>query len=106
MKRPIRLIRCRWFLFLGATLLFAMSSAANAACWRDAVDRRSGNLLAMRSGAVYRVLEDPARTAFWLPLTRLAICDQVVVNAMGEAMAIYEIRNEDDNELVTALRHR
>jgi hypothetical protein len=106
MKRAIGLIRCRRFLLLAATLLFGMSGAARAACWRDVVDRRNGTLLVMRSGAVYRILEDPARTAFWLPLTRLAICDQVVVNTLGQAMAIYEIRNEDDNELVTAIRQR
>lgn len=91
---------------LSAALVFGMSSAAEAACWKDILESRNGNSLAMRSGAVYRVLDDPATASFWLPLSRLIICDQLVVNVNGEMATIYEIRNQDDNEVVKAALER
>jgi hypothetical protein len=98
--------RLRWYLLLGAVLVFGIAGTAHANCWKDVVERRNGDLLATRSGGVYRVLDNPARTTFWLPLTRLTICEQVVVNAIRELTAIYEIRNQDDNEMVNAARQR
>ncbi len=44
----------------------------------------------MRSGAVYRVLNPPA-TAFWLPLARFTICDQLVTRD-GEPVTYFELR--------------
>ena len=53
------------------------------------------DLLIMRSGAVYQLLGDPRLVAFWFPLARISICDQV--GFVGDqAMTYYEIRNKDD----------
>ncbi|MGH7794460.1 MAG: hypothetical protein ACREQ2_06130 [Candidatus Binatia bacterium] len=97
-------MRIRWYLFISAAFVFALSGAAAAACWDDGLDSKNGDLLVMRSGAVYRVLNAPA-TAFWLPLARFTICNQVV-NVDGEMLTYYEVRNQDANQLVMAGRER
>jgi len=59
----------------------------------------------MDSTAVYRVLDDRRAVAFWLPLSKVTICDQV--GNVGDEIAIYyEIRNQDENQMVRAMRER
>jgi hypothetical protein len=59
----------------------------------------------MDSQAVYRVLDDWRRIVFWLPLSKVTICDQV--GDVGDQMMIYyEIRNQDENQMVRAMRER
>lgn len=94
------------YLVLCAALLLGTSGVAQAACWSDVLDGRNADFLVMRSGAAYRVLEGPAITAFWLPLARVTICEQVIVNVNGEMAPFYEIRNQDGNQLVNAARER
>jgi len=89
---------------LALTLVLSTIVTAQAACWHDVLQNRSGNLLATRSGAVFRVLERPAAIAFWLPLSRIIVCDQVFINVAGEPAIFYEIRNQDGNEMVRAVR--
>jgi hypothetical protein len=60
----------------------------------------------MRSGAAYRLLDDPARRPFWLPLSPLTICGHRLIDLSGNIVAIYEIRNQDGNELIAAARER
>jgi hypothetical protein len=45
----------------------------------------------MRSGAAYSLAES-ARYAFWLPLARVTICNQLL-NVDGEVLTHYELRN-------------
>jgi hypothetical protein len=93
-------------LLLSAAMAFGLSSAAQAACRNDVLASRNGDVLVTRSGAVYRIFDNPDRVSFWLPLGRLIICDRVVVNVNGERAAIFEIRNQDGNDVVKAARER
>ena len=93
-------------LFVIAAMVFGMSSVAQAACRNDVLASRSGEILVMRSGAIYRVLDNPDRATFWLPLGRLTICAHGLVTVNGEMAAIYEIRNQDATEVVKAERER
>lgn len=83
-----------------------MNNTPQAACWSDVLDSRQGNLLVMRSGAVYRFLDDSATTSLWLSLARVNVCDQVIVNVNGEMAVVYEISNQDLNEMVRAAPQR
>ena len=94
------------YLLLCAALVLGTSVLAQAACWSDVLASRNADFLVMRSGAAYRVLEGAAITAFWAPLARVTICEQVVVNVNGEMAPLYEIRNQDGNQLVNAARER
>lgn len=91
-------------LWLGVAFVLALTGLTAAACWDDTLDNRTGDLLLMRSGAAYRVLNAPA-TAFWLPLARVTICEQLV-NVDGELLTYYELRNQDANQFVLAGRER
>jgi hypothetical protein len=91
--------------FIAVLLLVFMSSVAQGACWGDALDTVDRDLLVMRSGAIYRILDDPAATTFWFPLSRITICDQTGY-VDGEVMTYFEIRNEGANQMVRATRER
>ena len=56
----------------------------------------------MDSTALYRVLDDWRAVVFWLPLSKVTICDQVD----DEMEIYYEIRNQDQNQMVRAIRER
>ena len=86
-------------------LLFLMSTPAESACVDDAVARVHRNTLLMDSKTVYRVLDDPRAVVFWLPLSKVTICDQVG-NVDDEIAVYYEIRNQDKNQMVRAVRER
>jgi hypothetical protein len=91
--------------FIAFFLLVFMTSVAQGACWEDALDTVDRDLLVMRSGAIYRILDDPAATALWLALARITICDQT--GTVGDQIVIYfEVRNEDANQMVRATRER
>jgi hypothetical protein len=89
-----------------ATLVLTLlCGPAGVGCWRDVVDGRKGNMLAMRSGMIYQVLDNAVRRTFWLPLTRVSICEQFA-NVNGAVAVLYEIRNQDRAEMITAARTR
>ena len=91
--------------FIAVLLLVLMSSVAQGACWEDTLDTVDRDLLVMRSGAIYRILDDPAVTAFWIALSRITICDQT--GNVGDQIVTYvEVRNEDANQMVRATRER
>jgi hypothetical protein len=91
--------------FLAVLLLLFMSPVAQGACWGDALDTVDRDLLVMRSGAIYRLLDDPAATALWFALSRITICDQT--GTVGDEIVTYfEVRNEDANQMVRATRER
>ena len=85
--------------------LFLMSTPAESACVDDALARVHRDALLMDSTAVYRVLDDPRAVVFWLPLSKVTICDQVG-NVDDERAIYYEIRNQDKNQMVRAVRER
>lgn len=90
---------------LSIILLFLMSTPAESACIDNVLYRVDTDTLLMDSQAVYRVLDDWSRVVFWLPLSRVTICDQV--GDVGDEMMIYyEIRNQDENQMVRAMRER
>lgn len=91
--------------FIAVLLLVFMTSVAQGACWGDALDSVDRDLLVMRSGAIYRILDDPAATAFWLALSRITICDQIG-NVGDEIVTYFEVRNEDASQMVRATRER
>jgi hypothetical protein len=91
--------------FLSVILLFLMSTPAESACVDDALDRLDRDTLLMASNAVYRLLDDWRAIVFWLPLSKVTICDQLG-NADDEIMIYYEIRNHDENQMVRAMRER
>jgi hypothetical protein len=86
-------------------LLFLMSTPAESACVDDALARVGRDTLLMDSKTVYRVLDDPRAVVFWLPLSKVTICDQVG-NVDDEIAVYYEIRNQDKNQMVRAVRER
>jgi hypothetical protein len=68
-------LRCFRFL-LAVVMVCSMAGIAQADCWYDVIDRVDRDLIAMRSGAVYQLLDDPNAVTFWMPLSQVAICDQ------------------------------
>ena len=90
---------------LSIILLFLMSTPAQSACVDDALARVHRDALLMDSTAVYRVLDDPWAVVFWLPLSKVTICEQVG-NVDDEMAIYYEIRNQDKNQMVRAVRER
>ena len=90
---------------LSIILLFLMSTPAQSACVDDALARVHRDALLMDSTAVYRVLDDPWAVVFWLPLSKVTICEQVG-NVDDEIAIYYEIRNQDRNQMVRAVRER
>ena len=90
---------------LSIILLFLMSTPAESACVDDALARVHRDTLLMDSTAVYRALDDPWAVVFWLPLSKVTICDQVG-NVDDEIAIYYEIRNQDKNQMVRAVRER
>jgi hypothetical protein len=82
-----------------------MSTPAESACVNDALDRVNGDTLLMGSQSVYRLLDDPRAVVFRLPLSKVTICDQW--DDVDDDIAIYyEIRNQDENQMVRAMRER
>jgi hypothetical protein len=90
---------------LSIILLFLMSTPGESACVDDALARVHRDTLLMDSKTVYRVLDDPRAVVFWLPLSKVTICDQVG-NVDDEIAIYYEIRNQDRNQIVRAVRER
>jgi hypothetical protein len=90
---------------LSVILLLLMSAPAESACVNDALNRVDKDTLLMDSTAVYRVLDDWRAVVFWLPLSKVTICDQVG-NVDDEIVIYYEIRNQDQNQTVSAIRER
>jgi hypothetical protein len=88
---------------LSIILLFLMSTAAESACVDDALARVDNDTLLMDSKAVYRVLDNRRAIVFWLPLSKVTICDQLG-NVDDEIGIYYEIRNQDKNQVVRAVR--
>ena len=99
-------MKTRFLFFLAGTLLFlSMSAIAEGACWEDSLSRVDRDILVMGSGAVYRLLDDPKIITFWLPVSRLTICEQTG-SADGEIVVYYEIRSADAPEVVRAVGAR
>ena len=92
-------------LLLSIMLLLWMSTPAEGDCTDDALDSVEQDTLLMDSTAVYRVLDDWKAVVFWLPLSKVTICDQVG-NVDDETEIYYEIRNHDQNQMVRAIRER
>ena len=90
---------------LSIILLFLMSTPGESACVDDALARVNTDILLMDSTAVYRVIDDPRAVVFWLPLSKVTICDQLG-NVDDEIAIYYEIRNQDQNQMVRAVRER
>jgi len=51
----------------------------------------------MRSNAVYRILDAWRAVVFWLPLSKVTICDEFG-NVNDEVMIYYDIYNHDQNQ--------
>ena len=90
---------------LSIILLLLMSTPGESACVDDALARVDTDILLMASKAVYRVLDDRRAVVFWLPLSKVTICDQVG-NVDDEIAIHYEIRNHDQSQMVRAVRER
>jgi hypothetical protein len=90
---------------LSIILLLLMSTPAESTCIDDAVARVNTDTLIMASTSVYRILDDWRTVVFWLPLSKVTICDQVG-NVDDEIAIYYEIRNQDQNQMVWAVRER
>ena len=86
-------------------LLLLMSAPAESTCVNDALNKVDKDTLLMDSTAVYRVLDDWRAVVFWLPLSEVTICDQLG-NVDDEIAIYYEIRNQDQNQMVRAVRER
>jgi hypothetical protein len=80
-----------------------MSTKVESACRDDSLDRVDNDTIVMRSGAVYRALDDPDGVAFWMPLSPVTICDKVDRVSDG-IVTYYEVRNKDENQIVRAIR--
>jgi hypothetical protein len=89
---------------LSIILLFLLSTSVESACVDDVLERVDRDTLLMDSQAVYRVLDNREAAVFWLPLSRVTICD--ALDSIGDETVIYEIRNHDDNQMVQAMRER
>jgi hypothetical protein len=92
-------------LTLASLFLLFLTAAADAACWDDAIGAVKGELLLMRSGAVYRILGGPNAIAFWLPPARVTICEQVA-DTGSQLVPYFEVRNLDANQMIRASRER
>jgi hypothetical protein len=92
-------------LLLSVILLFLLSTAAESACVDDVLERVDRDTLLMDSQGLYRVLDNRGVAVFWLPLSRVTICDPLDSSGDDDTV-IYEIRNHDDNQVVQALRER
>ena len=90
---------------LSGLLLLLMSAPAESICVNDALNKVDKDTLLMDSTAVYRVLDDWRAVVFWLPLSEVTICDQLG-NVDDEIAIYYEIRNQDKNQMVRAVRER
>ena len=90
---------------LSIILLLLMSAPGESACVNDALNRVDKDTLLINSTALYRVLGDWRAVVFWLPLSKVTICDQVG-NVDDETEIYYEIRNHDQNQMVRAMRER
>ena len=90
---------------LSIILLLLMSAPGESACVNDALNRVDKDTLLMDSTAVYRVLDDWRAVVLWLPLAEVTICDQVS-NVDDDIEIYYEIRNQDQNQMVRAMRER
>src|SRR4051812_8875984 len=100
-SRPLRFSR----VLLSLVLLFLMSAPGESACVNDALRRVDRDALLMESNAVYRVLDDWRAVVFWLPLSKVTICDQI--GEVDDEIGIYyEVRNQDQNQMVPAMRER
>ena len=82
-----------------------MSAVSEAACWNDSLVRVDRDLLVMRSGAVYRILDDPRAAALWFPLSTVTICDQSGY-VDGQFVSYFELRNSDSVGVVRAVQAR
>ena len=82
-------------LFFVAITVFGTIGVSEAACWDDVLAKKDRDLLLMRSGVVYQLLDDARLIAFWFPLARISICDQVGY-VQDQVVTYYEIRNKDD----------
>lgn len=100
---PVRLSFLRFV--LAALMLLSMSTNSDAACWADGLAKVDRDLLFMRSGAVYQLLDDPRLVAFWFPLSEITICEQTGY-VDGQLVSFYEIRNADAVETVRAVAAR
>ena len=89
---------------LSIILLFLLSTSVESACVDDVLERVDRDTLLMDSQGLYRVLDNRGVAVFWLPLSRVTICDPL--DSIGDETVIYEIRNHDDNQVVQALRER
>jgi hypothetical protein len=90
---------------LSVVLLFLLSTPAESACVDDVLEKVNRDTLLMDSQAVYRVLDSRGGVVFWLPPSKVTICDQVG-NVDDEMVIYYEIRNQDENQMVRAMRER
>lgn len=90
---------------LSIVLLLLMSTPAESTCIDDALAQVDRDMLIMASTSAYRLLDDWRTVVFWLPLSRVTICDEL--GNVGDELAIYyEIRNQDQNQMVRAIRER
>jgi hypothetical protein len=90
---------------LSIILLLLMSTPVESTCLDDALATLDADTLIMVSTSVYRLLDDRRAVVFWLPLSKVTICDEV--GNVGDEMALYyEIRNHDQNQMVRAMRER
>jgi hypothetical protein len=90
---------------LSFMLLLLLSAPAESACVYDTLKGVDADTLLMDSNEVYQLLDDPRAVNFWLPLSRVTICDQIG-NVDDDIGLYYEIRNQDANQSVRALRER
>jgi hypothetical protein len=102
-KTPFRVRFLRFV--LAALVLLSISTISEAACWQDSLAKVDRDLLFMRSGAVYQLLDDPRLVAFWFPLSKITICEQTGY-VDGQIVGYYEIRNADAVETVKAMAVR
>jgi hypothetical protein len=92
-------------LLLSLVLLLLLSTPAESFCVDDVLQGIDKDTLLMRSNAAYRVLDDRRAVVFWLPLSKVTICDELG-NVNDEMMIYYDIYNHDQNQTVPALRER
>jgi hypothetical protein len=108
-KNPMRIVawggsRFSRFL-LSLALLLLLSTSAESFCIDDVLQRIDKDTLLMRSNAAYRILDDWRSVVFWLPLSKVTICDEFG-NVDDDMMIYYDIYNHDQNQIVPAVRER
>jgi hypothetical protein len=57
-----------------AIMVLGTIGISEGACWDDVLAKKDRDLLIMRSGAVYQLLDDARVVAFWFTLARISIC--------------------------------